>query len=83
MYRTSCLIAGVALAASLAGCSESPPETGTVPFTATTNPAIDALRENMAKTAKSGAYTKKTTEADLKKAEAKAASEKKEAEKKP
>ncbi len=70
MRQAFCAVAGVALTITLAGCSESTPETGTVPFKAPTSPAIDALRENMSKNAKGSVYTKKTVEADPKAAAA-------------
>ena len=54
MRRVCSLIAGVVTALTLAGCSESPPETGTVQFKGTQSPAIDALRDSMAKNAAGG-----------------------------
>ena len=51
MRRVYNLIAGVVTALTLAGCSETPPETGTVQFKGTQSPAIDAMRENMSKIA--------------------------------
>jgi predicted small lipoprotein YifL len=75
-------IPGVVLTLSLAGCGESQPESGPVPFKATTSPAIDGLKENMANAAKGSTYTKKPT--DVTKTDAKAApAPAKEAEKKP
>jgi hypothetical protein len=54
MRRVCSLIAGVVTALTLAGCSESPPETGTVQFKGTQSPAIDAMRDSMAKNAAGG-----------------------------
>jgi hypothetical protein len=51
MRRVTNLIAGVVTTLTLAGCSETPPETGTVQFKGTQSPAIDAMRENMSKIA--------------------------------
>jgi hypothetical protein len=54
-------IAGFALALSVAGCSDSTPESGSVPFKAETSDAILKLRENMAaqvKGTKSGGMPK-------------------------
>jgi hypothetical protein len=48
-------IAGFALALSVAGCSDSSPESGSVPFKAETSDAILKLRENMSAQAKGGA----------------------------
>jgi hypothetical protein len=58
MRRVCTLIAGVVTAFTLAGCSETPPETGTVPFKGTQNPAIETLRENMSKNAAGGKSVK-------------------------
>ena len=58
MRRVCSLIAGVVTAFTLAGCGETPPETGTVQFKGTQSPAIDALRENMSKNAVGGKSTK-------------------------
>jgi hypothetical protein len=61
------VIAGAVLTVTLAGCGDSQPDSGPVPFKATTSPAIDALRENMSKVAKDSTYTKKQmTEAESK-----------------
>lgn len=82
MRQTFSVVAGVLLTITLPACSDTPPETGTVPFKASTSPAIDMLRENMSKNAKGSVYTKKTVEADPKATDPKAASGK-EAAKKP
>ena len=89
MRRVCSLIAGVVTALTLAGCSESPPETGTVQFKGTQSPAIDALRDSMAKnaagggksTAKSSNGTAKSA-TDAKAGDTKAAIDTKQAEKK-
>ena len=88
MRRVCSLIAGVVTALTLAGCSESPPETGTVQFKGTQSPAIDALRDSMAKnvagggksTAKSSNGTAKSA-TDAKAGDAKATTATKEDEK--
>jgi hypothetical protein len=57
--RRFCMgIAGVILAFTLTGCGETVDE-GPVGFKGTNSPAIDALRDNMSKSVKSGEYTKK------------------------
>ncbi len=59
-------IAGFALALSVAGCSDSTPESGSVPFKAETSDAILKLRENMsaqAKGAKAGSMPKPAPDA--------------------
>ena len=48
MYRTCGLLAGLVLAAVLSGCSEGPPESGTVPYKPTQSPAIEAFSKQMA-----------------------------------
>ncbi len=92
MHRMSCVIAGAVLAVTLAGCGDSPPESGPVEFKAAPpSPAIDALREQMSKNVQSATYTKKPVDTDAKAkaatetkpADTKAAPEKKEPEKKP
>ena len=82
MRQTFCIVAGAALSMTIAGCGDSQPESGPVPYKATSSPAIDVLRENMSKNAKGSVYTKKTVEAETKPADPKAAAGK-EAEKKP
>ena len=54
MRRVCSLIAGVVTALTLAGCSETAPETGTVQFKGSQSPAIDAMRDSMAKNAAGG-----------------------------
>ena len=51
MRRVCSSIAGVVMAFTLAGCGESPPESGTVPFKATESPAIKGLEKQMAEQA--------------------------------
>jgi hypothetical protein len=85
MRRVCNLIAGVVTAVTLAGCSETAPETGTVQFKGTSSPAIDALRDSMAKNAAGGKSTSKSAAApakpgtDTKAADTKAATDTKEA----
>jgi hypothetical protein len=79
MIRVCSLIAGVAMAFTLTGCSEAPPEGGTVQFKATQNPAIDGFRDSMAKSAAGGGKAAKKADAtgkpvtDTKAADTKAA----------
>ena len=83
MRRICNLIAGVVMAFTLAGCGESPPETGTtVPFKGTQSPAIDALRENMSKNAAGGKSTTKASDAAAKPATDTKATDTKDADKK-
>jgi hypothetical protein len=60
------LIAGVVTAVTLAGCSETPPETGTVQFKGTQSPAIDAMRDSMSKIAAGGKSNGKSADATAK-----------------
>jgi tripartite-type tricarboxylate transporter receptor subunit TctC len=78
-------MAGALLAFTLTGCSETVDE-GPVPFKGTTDPSIDALRDNMSKAMKTQDYKKlppaETTKpgdakpADTKPADTKAADKK-------
>jgi hypothetical protein len=63
MRRVCGLIAGVAMAFTLTGCGDTPPETGTVQFKPTQNPAIDGLRESMSKSLASGGKAAKKADA--------------------
>ena len=60
MRRACSLIAGFVMAFTLAGCSESPPESGPVPFKPTQSPAIEGLGNQMKETAKGGSMPKNT-----------------------
>lgn len=51
------------MAATLAGCSESPPESGSVPFKGTSSPAIDGFSKQFAEQQKKGAPANKKEEA--------------------
>jgi hypothetical protein len=62
MRRVCSLIAGAVTAMTLAGCGETPPETGPVPFKGTQSPAIEAMRENMSKNALGGGKSPKATD---------------------
>jgi hypothetical protein len=87
MRRVCSLIAGVVTALTLAGCSETAPETGTVQFKGSQSPGIDALRDSMAKNAAGGKATAKSSNGtakpatDAKASDAKAATATKEDEK--
>jgi hypothetical protein len=73
MRRVCSMIAGAVTAFTLAGCGESPPESGSVPFKGSQSPAIDALRESMAKNAAGGNKSAKAKPAaDTKAADIKA-----------
>jgi hypothetical protein len=64
MCRACSLIGGLVVALTLAGCSESPPEGGTVPFKASApNPAIEGLTKQMSEQAKKGIPANKKEEA--------------------
>ena len=64
MCRACSLIGGLVVALTLAGCSESAPEGGTVPFkTSVPNPAIDGLRKQMSEQAQKGLPANKKEEA--------------------
>jgi len=61
MYRACRLLGGLVLAATLAGCSESPPESGSVPFKGSSSPAIDGLSKQYAEQVKKGMPANKET----------------------
>ena len=83
MRRVSSLIAGAVMAFTLAGCSESPPESGPVPFKGTQSPAIEAFRDNMSKNAAGGGKSAKAPDSKAKPAsDTKAATDAKDTEKK-
>jgi outer membrane PBP1 activator LpoA protein len=71
MRQVMKVVGQLTIALTLAGCSESPPETGTVEFKATTSPEIEAFTKRMSENAKGKVYTKKTTEPAAKPADAK------------
>jgi hypothetical protein len=73
MCRASSLIGGLVMALTLAGCSESPPESGTVPFKPTQSPAIEGFSKQMADQAKKGTPPNKKEETPKPGAETKAA----------
>jgi hypothetical protein len=54
MCRACSLIGGLVVVLTLAGCSEGPPESGTVPYKGTQSPAIEGLGKQMAEQAKKG-----------------------------
>ncbi len=63
MCRVCSLIGGLVMVATLAGCSESPPESGTVPYKATPpSPAIEGFTKQMAEQAKKGTPPNKKEE---------------------
>jgi hypothetical protein len=68
MHRVCSLIAGVVTALTLAGCSETAPETGTVQFKGSQSPGIDALRDSMAKNAAGGKSPAKSSNGTAKSA---------------
>jgi hypothetical protein len=73
MYRACRLMGGLVLAVTLAGCGESPPESGTVPFKATSSPAIDGLSKQYSDQVKKGMPANKSEEASKPTSESKAA----------
>jgi hypothetical protein len=80
--RRFCMgIAGVILAFTLTGCGDTVDE-GPKGFKATTDPSIEALRDQMSKQAKGQDYKKKPAAESTKPADVKAAETTKPAEKK-
>jgi hypothetical protein len=73
MRQVRWVVGGVILAVTLAGCGESPPESGTVEFKATNSPEIEALTKRMSENAKG--KTSRKPEAASKPSESKAASD--------
>ncbi len=63
MRQVCCMVWGAMMAFVFAGCGDSPPESGAVPFKATNSPEIEALTKRMTENAKGKVYTKKTVEA--------------------
>ena len=61
---------------TLAGCSESAPESGTVPYKPTTSPVIEGLNKQIADQAKKGIPANKKEEASKPAAETKPADSK-------
>jgi hypothetical protein len=59
MRQVRWVVGGVVMAFTLAGCGESPPETGTVEYTAKTSPEIEAFAKRMGENAKAKGQTKK------------------------
>lgn len=59
MRQVRWVVGGVVLASTLAGCSDSPPESGPVPFKATNSPEIEAFTKRMADNAKGKGNMKK------------------------
>jgi hypothetical protein len=59
MRQVRWVVGGVVLAFALAGCADSPPESGPVQYKATTSPEIEALTKRMSENAKGKAYSKK------------------------
>lgn len=74
MCRACSLIGGLVVALTLAGCSESAPEGGTVPFKASTpSPAIEGFTKQMSEQAKKGVPANKKEEASKPDADSKPA----------
>jgi hypothetical protein len=74
MCRVCSLIGGLVVAVTLAGCGESAPEGGTVPFKASApNPTIDGLTKQMSEQAKKGIPANKKEEASQPAADSKPA----------
>ena len=74
MCRACILIGGLVMALTLAGCSESAPEGGTVPFKASApSPAIEGLTKQMSEQVKKGVPANKKEEASQPAADSKPA----------
>jgi hypothetical protein len=73
MRQIRWVIGGVVLAFTLAGCGESPPESGPVEYRATNSPEIEAFAKRMSENAK-GKGAMKKPEAPSKPGETKPAS---------
>lgn len=58
MRQVRWVFGGVVLAFTLAACGESPPESGTVEYKATTSPEIEAFTKRMSENAKGKAAKK-------------------------
>jgi hypothetical protein len=82
MRRVCSMIAGAVTAFTLAGCGESPPESGPIPFKGTQSPAIEAFRDSMAKNAAGGGKSAKASDGKVKPATAPKAADIKDEEKK-
>ena len=52
MRQVRWVVGGVVLAFTIAGCGESPPESGPVEFKATNSPEIEAFAKRMSENAK-------------------------------
>ena len=63
MCRVCSWIGGLVTVLALAGCGESAPESGTVPYKGTQSPAIEGYGKQMADQAKKGVPTNKKEEA--------------------
>ncbi|MGP0062185.1 MAG: hypothetical protein ACLQGP_01110 [Isosphaeraceae bacterium] len=86
--RRSCKgIAGIVLAAALAGCSDTGVQEGTVPFKSTNTEPLNAMKNEMKKAAQAQSNEQKPAEskpaADSKPAESKPATDSKPADAKP
>jgi hypothetical protein len=73
MRQVRWVVGGVVLAFTLVGCGDSPPETGPVPFKATSSPEIEALTKRMSENAAKGKGFMKRPEAASKPGDAKPA----------
>jgi hypothetical protein len=63
MSQVRWVVGGVVLAFTLAGCGESPPEAGPIPFKASNSPEIEALTKRMSENAKGKVGMKRPVEA--------------------
>ena len=79
MHRVCSLVGGVVMAFTLAGCGDSPPESGTVQFKATQNsPAIEAFAQADVRTSQGQGGMPRSQKRRAKPADTKAAETKKE-----
>ena len=76
MCRACSLIGGLVMVLTLAGCSESPPESGPVPYKATpSSPALDGFAKQVGEQAKKGVPPNKKEESPKPASESKPAAD--------
>jgi hypothetical protein len=73
MWRVLSRIGGLVTVLALAGCGETAPESGPVPYKGTVSPAIEGLSKQMAEQAKKGVPPNKKEETPKAGSEAKPA----------
>ena len=75
MRQVCCVVGGVVLALTLAGCGESAPESGPMEYKASTSPEIEAFAKRLSENAKGGKGAMKKPEAASKPGETKPAAD--------